>query len=1561
MGITTCFQQIYNEDINDLLAPENTKLPVHEHKDGSINVGGLREDIVSSPNHVLQLLSEGEQHRHVGETKMNKSSSRSHTIFRMVVESRSTIPSPAGDGAIRVSHLTLVDLAGSERIAKTGAEGQRKKEGAAINKSLLTLGTVINKLSEGVAAVGGHIPYRDSKLTRILQPSLGGNAKTAVICAVTPAAQHVEESHSTLRFACRAKRVVNNATVNEVLSDAALLKRQATEIEELRKMLATNTGSVNSKKSAGDEIDRLRAELLKKDKEKDSALAALASEKEERERVQRRMDTMARLIGVDASDGDEKAMATMMPGAESGSRMDQVTRQNSRRRETWCPGDSGNASANVNSRRSSPPRKKVRHSVECDVAAHEACTDAMADVAAEVSEVEEITDVPSLHARLRQLITARALMHQELDASYIAAQRIRHQLRTAENELVSLASEKDKAGVSLKEAQWKARHMEREAAEAALERDAARESKKELESTVQQLKEQLAESGDEVQQRLRAAMEEVTTLKLQAEIAHGTKLAFEEAMLEKERLEGKFLKIKAAVGEAEDKAKQHAAELGDAMKSTKAAEERAEKAEARSRELYEETQRLAAHIKDLESRKRAPLYQKKQEEELRAVKEKATEADVRAMEADMKAREAASALEDAQRTVTVLQEELEKAKQASMEELADAKEAMELAIQRSAAEAELLSTRHAEALAAAKVKEDAALAAKGAAEATLAEQSQEIVALHEEIASLKETIEALQSQMEETQACADAAAEHVRFLEEKQEAELAAVEEEKKVMESKADELRAALDAAALEKEAMAGVSAALEKAKEELEVKVTIAAGAIHAAEELKELRRKYKDEVARLNQALKSATAGSKGTEKAADRAAKETERLRNQIKEVEGKLRTAVAEKTSAQLEKAAVERELRAAKAQLEKSNKNVSRIANIEEKKRDTIMTDFNHMKEKLSATEDMLSTVQAELYECKTELDSSNDRAEALAKRADYEHGRANDAEEKNEILEERVGHLEEREKYLERTLEENDHEQNILKSKLEEAHCDLKKFRTQTIQLKQEIEQLEDAQAVLVHEKKVKEQILSEERARVDTLTLQSKATEERLTAEAAALTCQLEAHCQEINALQADAHQRDEELQLLRGELAALQTQLSELQAQRDDAQLQLNTAEAKLAEERLILSEKNAQLQSTIQERQEYISSLETQMNDIMADNMEGKATLESATLQCAHAEKELKELREELEHVQDQAEHRAAELQQSKETVDMLENSLDEARTRAETMKHALEETEKRAHTAEERSNELLAQSTALESRLAAVNAEMNQMCHDLEKKVCTANESAEKWKSLVETMQEDQAMGEKAKIQLESTITELQQQLDSEQKLIESGSLEVDRLREEVDGVRRDMEVIIAQHAQHKAEMHEEFEKKISSLSTALQQLETQVQQSRAEAEMLQQKLQESTEQSNVHQENTEASESIRKRCSALEQELRKSKRREEKLQALQFRLREDLAKAGGDVSFFDKLKDVRSLEYELDRALNKAAKEKAVLQEALREARRSKGMGGGNPTAVVHPLGELNKENINHF
>ncbi|CAA7034574.1 unnamed protein product [Microthlaspi erraticum] len=201
--------------MKDLLATEHQKLQIHENVEKGIFVAGLREDIVTSPQQVLEMMEYGESQRHFGVTNMNSYSSRSHTIFRM----------------------NLVELAGSERAAKTGAAGVRLKEGSHINKSLMTLGTVIKKLSEGVENQGGHVPYRDSKLTRILQPALAGNANIAIVCNVTLASIHADETKSSLEFASRAMGVTNCAHVNERLADGALLKRQKKEIKELKSKL----------------------------------------------------------------------------------------------------------------------------------------------------------------------------------------------------------------------------------------------------------------------------------------------------------------------------------------------------------------------------------------------------------------------------------------------------------------------------------------------------------------------------------------------------------------------------------------------------------------------------------------------------------------------------------------------------------------------------------------------------------------------------------------------------------------------------------------------------------------------------------------------------------------------------------------------------------------------------------------------------------------------------------------------------------------------------------------------------------------------------------------------------------------------------------------------------------------------------------------------------------------------------------------------------------------------------------------------------------------------------
>lgn len=163
----------------------------------------------------------------------------------MVIESKEmAISRDSFIGPLKISTLTFVDLAGSERILTTCAEGIRLKEGGHINKSLLALTTVISKLSEGNDR--SHIPYRDSKLTRILQPSLGGNAKTAIICALTPSTAFIEESISTLKFASRAKTIRNKAHINEIISDEVLIKRYCEEIQELKKLLSLQLGDHGS-------------------------------------------------------------------------------------------------------------------------------------------------------------------------------------------------------------------------------------------------------------------------------------------------------------------------------------------------------------------------------------------------------------------------------------------------------------------------------------------------------------------------------------------------------------------------------------------------------------------------------------------------------------------------------------------------------------------------------------------------------------------------------------------------------------------------------------------------------------------------------------------------------------------------------------------------------------------------------------------------------------------------------------------------------------------------------------------------------------------------------------------------------------------------------------------------------------------------------------------------------------------------------------------------------------------------------------------------------------------
>src|SRR5256714_4267872 len=213
------YMEIYMEKIRDLMAPSNDNLPINEGPRGPF-VKGLREIFVSSVDEVYQALHIGQRSRATASTNMNLESSRSHSIFVVTIKQKDT-----NTGTEKIGTLYLVDLAGSEKVGKTGASGQTLEEAKKINKSLSALGMVINALTDGKSS---HIPYRDSKLTRILQESLGGNSRTTLIINCSPSSYNDAETLSTLRFGMRAKTIKNKAKINAELSPAEL-KRQLKE------------------------------------------------------------------------------------------------------------------------------------------------------------------------------------------------------------------------------------------------------------------------------------------------------------------------------------------------------------------------------------------------------------------------------------------------------------------------------------------------------------------------------------------------------------------------------------------------------------------------------------------------------------------------------------------------------------------------------------------------------------------------------------------------------------------------------------------------------------------------------------------------------------------------------------------------------------------------------------------------------------------------------------------------------------------------------------------------------------------------------------------------------------------------------------------------------------------------------------------------------------------------------------------------------------------------------------------------------------------------------------
>ncbi|ETP21593.1 hypothetical protein F441_04911 [Phytophthora nicotianae CJ01A1] len=296
------FLEIYNEVVKDLLNPKDkgANLKLREDPRKGVYVE-CKEEIITNYEDIVTLLQTGNQNRTTGQTAMNDKSSRSHSVFRIVIESKQKAESRRHseedvNGAVLVASLNLVDLAGSESLRYTGAEGIRQREAGNINKSLLTLSRVINSLASSGGG-GQNAPFRDSKLTRLLQNSLGGNTRTLIICCVTPSDRFIEETKSTLQFAARAKDIQTSATVNEVLDDQTQLRRLKREVHDLKKL-------VNS-----EALSALKAEN-----------AALITEKNNKEKE------MARLMGLIVS-------SSSVTKASVGKKRKQRTR------ETWGPGD----------------------------------------------------------------------------------------------------------------------------------------------------------------------------------------------------------------------------------------------------------------------------------------------------------------------------------------------------------------------------------------------------------------------------------------------------------------------------------------------------------------------------------------------------------------------------------------------------------------------------------------------------------------------------------------------------------------------------------------------------------------------------------------------------------------------------------------------------------------------------------------------------------------------------------------------------------------------------------------------------------------------------------------------------------------------------------------------------------------------------------------------------------------------------------------------------------------------------------------------------------------------
>eukprot|EP01022_Parablepharisma_sp_SALTPOND_P020695 TRINITY_DN3846_c0_g1_i1.p1 TRINITY_DN3846_c0_g1~~TRINITY_DN3846_c0_g1_i1.p1 ORF type:complete len:725 (+),score=104.86 TRINITY_DN3846_c0_g1_i1:732-2906(+) len=298
--VRASYLQIYNEVISDLLKTDRSNLQIREDKRKGVFVEGLSEWAVRSPYEIYSLMRKGTNSRVTASTKLNDLSSRSHAVFIIIVEQMTTEDVPTGNPMedpakqIKVGKLNLVDLAGSERLSITGATGKRLEECKKINQSLSALGNVIAALTDTKSR--SHIPYRDSKLTRLLEDSLGGNCKTTMMAMISPSYMCFSETLSSLKFANRAKNIKNNARINEDVDQRALLRKYEAELKSLRKALEEKNKDVMDKEV----LYRLEEDKRKAEEDKAAMIRVLETrsreymkEKEDKRKLEEKIKLMS--------------------------------------------------------------------------------------------------------------------------------------------------------------------------------------------------------------------------------------------------------------------------------------------------------------------------------------------------------------------------------------------------------------------------------------------------------------------------------------------------------------------------------------------------------------------------------------------------------------------------------------------------------------------------------------------------------------------------------------------------------------------------------------------------------------------------------------------------------------------------------------------------------------------------------------------------------------------------------------------------------------------------------------------------------------------------------------------------------------------------------------------------------------------------------------------------------------------------------------------------------------------------------------------------------------------